>query len=163
MEIILPAPVPVPPQLTWYILVGCKTSLQQGFYTWQCNQVVKCLAAVLERRRKVCILPPLSSQPFTAGCLSGKAQVLHSVARDWKLLADLGQRFCIPEEINSTSFRPELVIYECKRPNSEVGKPKSVQYRLAAKASSKQIWGPSTKSCGLGPVDGVNGSVMQKG
>lgn len=46
-----------------HILVGCKTSLTQGRYTWRHNQVLKCLAAVLESRRiSVNALPPPSPQ-----------------------------------------------------------------------------------------------------
>ncbi len=32
-------------------------------------------------------------------------------ARDWKLLADLGQKLCFPAEIASTNLRPDLVMW----------------------------------------------------
>src|SRR4029434_10619788 len=44
-----------------HILVGCKTGLTQGRYTWRHNHVLQCLAAVLESRRmSVNALPPPS-------------------------------------------------------------------------------------------------------
>ncbi len=51
-----------------HILVGCKTSLTQGRYTWRHNQVLRCLAATLETRRSnINALPPVSSIPASAG------------------------------------------------------------------------------------------------
>ncbi|MDF5005192.1 hypothetical protein P3575_24320, partial [Vibrio parahaemolyticus] len=35
-----------------HILSGCKVSLSQGRYTWRHNQVLKCLAASIERKRR---------------------------------------------------------------------------------------------------------------
>ncbi|KAL7371034.1 hypothetical protein ABVT39_016969 [Epinephelus coioides] len=35
-----------------HILSGCKVSLSQGRYTWQYNQVLKCLAAGIEGKRR---------------------------------------------------------------------------------------------------------------
>ncbi|KAF7702594.1 hypothetical protein HF521_001877, partial [Silurus meridionalis] len=106
-----------------HILVGCKTSLTQGRYTWRHNQVLKCLAAVLENRRtNVNALPPPSSQwqptPFVR---EGEGQAnLTTIrsdygqlgrARDWKLLADLNKKLCFPAEIAATNLRPDLVLW----------------------------------------------------
>ncbi|GAA6106616.1 uncharacterized protein LOC124392079 [Tachysurus ichikawai] len=105
-----------------HILVGCKTSLTQGRYTWRHNQVLKCLAAVLESQRtSMNALPPLSSQwqptPFVR---EGEGQAnLTTIrsdsgqlgrARDWKLLADLNKKLCFPAEIAATNLRPDLVL-----------------------------------------------------
>ncbi|KAK0156143.1 hypothetical protein N1851_000566 [Merluccius polli] len=106
-----------------HILMGCKTSLTQGRYTWRHNQVLKSLAAVLESRRtSVNALPPPSSRwQATSFVREGEGQAnLTSVgpdagqlggARDWKLLADLGQKLCFPAEIASTNLRPDLVMW----------------------------------------------------
>lgn len=104
-----------------HILVGCRASLAQGRYTWRHNQVLKCLAAVLEKQRtSVNALPPTSSSwqttPFVR---EGQASLttLRSDpgqlgrARDWKLLADLDRRLCFPAEIASTDLRPDLVLW----------------------------------------------------
>ena len=45
-----------------HILVGCKTSLTQGRYTWRHNQVLKCLAAELEKMRVTTNAMPLNAQ-----------------------------------------------------------------------------------------------------
>lgn len=48
-----------------HILVGCKTSLTQGRYTWRHNnKVLKCLPAMLEPRRTTVLSP--SSHPTSA-------------------------------------------------------------------------------------------------
>ncbi|XP_035862163.1 uncharacterized protein LOC118496075 [Sander lucioperca] len=106
-----------------HILVGCKTSLTQGRYTWRHNQVLNCLAAVLESRRtSVNALPPPSSRwqpiPFV---WEGEGQAsLITVrpdtgrlgrARDWMLLADLDKKLCFPAEIAATNLRPDLVLW----------------------------------------------------
>ncbi|KAJ8349703.1 hypothetical protein SKAU_G00248330 [Synaphobranchus kaupii] len=51
-----------------HILVGCKTSLTEGQYTWRHNQVLQCLAALLEGwQMSINALPPPSSHwPATA-------------------------------------------------------------------------------------------------
>src|SRR4029434_11160572 len=49
-----------------HILVGCKTGLTQGRYTWRHNQVLKCLAAMLETRRTTINALPPSSRPRSA-------------------------------------------------------------------------------------------------
>lgn len=49
-------PIPATPK---HILFGSKTSLTQGHYTWMHNQVLKCLAAVLESKRQTINSLPL--------------------------------------------------------------------------------------------------------
>ncbi len=104
-----------------HILVGCKTSLTQGRYTWRHNQVLKCLAAVLDNQRtSVNALPPPSSRwqptPFVREGQASLATIRADTgqldrARDWKLLADLGKKLCFPTEIASTNLRPDLVLW----------------------------------------------------
>ena len=104
-----------------HILVGCKTCLTQGRYTWRHNQVLRCLAAVLEGQRTgVNALPPPSSRwkptPFVREGQTSLATIRADTgqlgrARDWKLLADLDKKLCFPPEIASTNLRPDLVLW----------------------------------------------------
>ena len=91
-----------------HILVGCKTGLTQGCYTWRHNQVLKCLAAVLESRRTSmnALPPPPSRWHSTPFVREGEGQASLTTIRpetgqlgrawDWKLLADLGQETLLP-------------------------------------------------------------------
>jgi hypothetical protein len=107
-----------------HILVGCKTSLAQGRYTWRHNQVLRCLAASLEAKRTATnTLPPLPAKQYPsmafvrAGIAPSRSQgsssypgLLHK-ARDWKLLVDLNQRLHFPIEIAVTNLRPDIVFW----------------------------------------------------
>ncbi|XP_063058330.1 uncharacterized protein LOC134451862 [Engraulis encrasicolus] len=107
-----------------HIMVGCKTSLAQGRYTWRHNQVLRCLAASLESRRMfVNSLPPLPSHPPPTGQFVREGEKQPRIrppktepgqlaaARDWRLLVDLEQRLCFPAEIAMTNLRPDLVLW----------------------------------------------------
>ena len=106
-----------------HILVGCKTGLTQGRYTWRHNQVLKCLAAVLESRRTSmnALPPPPSHWHSTPFVREGEGQASLTTIRpdtgqlgrawDWKLLADLGKKLCFPAEIASTNLRPDQVLW----------------------------------------------------
>ncbi|TWW54580.1 hypothetical protein D4764_0274410 [Takifugu flavidus] len=113
-----------------HILVGCKISLTQGRYTWRHNQVLKCLAAELEKRRvKINSMPP-NSQPVAPWKMSfvrggekrgskpapPEAGAL-TVARDWEMRVDLSQRLIFPSEVAVTNLRPDLVLWSksCRR------------------------------------------------
>ena len=83
---------------------------------WWQNQVLKCLAAVLESRwTSVNSLPPPSSRwKPTPIVREGKSRPNNgqlSRARDWKMLADLDTKLCFPAEITSTNLRPDLVLW----------------------------------------------------
>lgn len=64
-----------------HILAGCKTSLEQGRYTWRHNQVLRCLAGILERRRTTINALPAPSPKstptitFISGDELGKNQI----------------------------------------------------------------------------------------
>lgn len=45
-----------------HILVGCRTSLTQGRYTWRHNQVLRCLAKKVECKRKSINAQPLRTK-----------------------------------------------------------------------------------------------------
>lgn len=106
-----------------HILVGCKTSLSQGRYTWRHNHVLKCLAATLEcRRLKNNALPPPSFHPsyvrefIREGVKTAKGYTTTVIgqlgkARDRNLVADLNQRLYFPSEIATTNLRPDLVLW----------------------------------------------------
>lgn len=90
-----------------HIMSGCKTSLRQGRYTWRHNQVLKILA--LESKRSVInSQPPRANNPLMAPVFVREGQKtpkttftkLESgklcLARDWKMLADIGQQLIFP-------------------------------------------------------------------
>lgn len=94
-----------------HILVGCKTSLSQGRYTWRYNHVLK------TRRTKINALPPPSFYPASArgfireGAKPAKVHTTSDISQlrgscDCKLVvADLNQRLCFPSEIATTNLR----------------------------------------------------------
>lgn len=109
-----------------HIMVGCKTSLTQGRYTWRHNQVLKSLASALENRRCATnSLPPRASNPprlrATTFVREGQKTSKHPStrseegnlcrARDWRMLADIGRQLVFPPEIASTNLRPDLVFW----------------------------------------------------
>ena len=107
-----------------HILVGCKTSLTQGRYTWRHNQVLKCLAAELESRRVTTNAMPLKAQDTfpqkTTFIRAGEKQRPRpsppnsgplNTARDWEMRVDLSQRLIFPPEIAATNLRPDLVLW----------------------------------------------------
>lgn len=89
-----------------HILVGCKASLSQGRYTWQHNQVQRCLAASLESKiTAINALPPPPPKTsstitfITAGTAAKRVYTskLHPGllrgARDWNLLVEPATMF----------------------------------------------------------------------
>ena len=106
-----------------HILTGCKTSLTQGRYTWRHNQVLKVLASTLEDKRAATnSLPPPTSNQQQATFVHEGAKVTRScstpsergqlrLARDWKMLADIGRQLVFPPEIATTTLRPDLVLW----------------------------------------------------
>ena len=111
-----------------HIMTGCKTSLSQGRYTWRHNQVLKSLAAALETKRSATnSLPPKTSNPVktTTFIREGqkrpkypptKPETGHlAMARDWKMLVDIGQQLIFPPEIASTNLRPDMVLWSPSR------------------------------------------------
>ena len=113
-----------------HILVGCKTALTQGRYTWRHNQVLKCLAAELENKRVTTnALPPNAQSTFprkTTFVREGEKRCTKpsppvsgplNAARDWEMRVDLSQRLIFPPEIAATNLRPDLVLWSktCRR------------------------------------------------
>ncbi|XDV11573.1 hypothetical protein PO909_000474, partial [Leuciscus waleckii] len=113
-----------------HILVGCKTSLTQGRYTWRHNQVLRCLADELENKRVTTNATPLNAQTTiprrTTFMREGEKQRTKpsfpnsgplNAARDWEMRVDLNQRLTFPPEIAATNLRPDLVLWSksCRR------------------------------------------------
>lgn len=107
-----------------HVLSGCKTSLAQGRYTWRHNQVLKILASTLEDKRAATnSLPsPASNHQQATTFVREGAKVTRSgltpsergqlrLARDWKMLADIGRQLVFPPEIATTTLRPDLVLW----------------------------------------------------
>ena len=107
-----------------HILTGCKTSLTQGRYTWRHNQVLKGLAAALESKRNTTnSLPLRATNSITAPIFirEGQKKPNHpptkseagqlAIARDWKMLVDIGQQLIFPPEIAAPTLRPDLVLW----------------------------------------------------
>ncbi len=107
-----------------HILTGCKTSLIQGRYTWRHKQVLKSLAAALESKRNTTnSLPLRATNSITAPTFirEGQKKPNHlptkpevgqlAMARDWKMLVDVGQQLIFPPEIAATTLRPDLVLW----------------------------------------------------
>ena len=107
-----------------HILVGCKTSLTQGRYTWRHNQVLKRLAAELGNKRVTTNALPLKAQPTvtwkTTFVREGEKRQTKpsppdsgplSTAQDWEMWVDLSQRLTFPPEIAATNLRPDLVLW----------------------------------------------------
>ncbi len=93
-----------------HIITDCKVSFSQGRYTWRHNQVLKCLAAAIELKRTSTISTPLITSTkemlFIRAGEQGQRRAISLVkigqlegARDWKMLADVGQRLTVPVEI----------------------------------------------------------------
>ncbi|KAL1259032.1 hypothetical protein QQF64_009609 [Cirrhinus molitorella] len=107
-----------------HILTGCKVSLTQGRYTWHHNQVLKSLAATLEHRQTAAnAKTPSASNPLSAvtfvcegarknqsGFVTSEYSQLRT-ACDWKMLVDVGQRLAFPQEIATTTVRPDVVFW----------------------------------------------------
>ncbi|KAL3983720.1 WAS protein family, member 3 [Sarotherodon galilaeus] len=107
-----------------HILVGCRTSLTQGRYTWRHNQVLRCLAEKVECKRKSINAQPFTNQEerqFSSAFVreGDKPKTSPStpdlgplkVARDWQMQVDLDQRLIFPSEIITTTLRPDLVLW----------------------------------------------------
>ncbi|XP_078458809.1 uncharacterized protein LOC144723905 [Lampetra planeri] len=107
-----------------HILTGCKTSLTQGRYTWRHNQVLKNLASALEDKRAATnsLPPPAASHPLRTTFVregakppkSGSTPIERDqlrLARDWKMLADIGRQLVFLPEIATTTLRPDMVLW----------------------------------------------------
>lgn len=116
-----------PRQPLKHILVGCKICLTQERYTCWHNQVLKCLAAVIEHKRvTINAIPPSAQTIFQktkAFIREGEKQRSPSdssplnAAGDWEMWVYLNQRLTFPSEIALTNLCPGLVLWSnsCRR------------------------------------------------
>ncbi|KAK7929282.1 hypothetical protein WMY93_005677 [Mugilogobius chulae] len=107
-----------------HILVGCKTSLSQGRYTWRHNQVLRCLASAIEQKRTVINAtspkkrrmfqnPIAFVQEGKKHTAKGPPAMLRPIeaANDWEMRVDLDKSLAFPPNIASTRLRPDLVLW----------------------------------------------------
>ncbi|MGH0118374.1 UNVERIFIED_CONTAM: hypothetical protein FKN15_047779 [Acipenser sinensis] len=102
-----------------HILTGCKVALSQGRLTWRHDQVLLCLALALEDKCNMTNkLPPVPSKHYTQKTtfLRPGEQPPRNVvktnprlgqleaARDWKILADVGQWLILPPRLPPLTF-----------------------------------------------------------
>ena len=122
-------PLCTTPATLKHIMVGCKTSLTQGRYTWRHNQVLRCLADKLESKRVSINALPTNNQDrrqhpplFVREGEKQRARTSNpdlgplNAARDWQMQVDLDRRLVFPPEIAMTTLRPDLVLWSntCK-------------------------------------------------
>ncbi|KAK0145573.1 hypothetical protein N1851_015527 [Merluccius polli] len=104
-----------------HILSGCKVSLTQGRYTWRHNQVLKCLAAAIEDKRREVNSLAASKDGKQINFVRQGGQPRSTKARcktgslitgaGWELKVDLGQQMAVPSHIVSTRLRPDLLLW----------------------------------------------------
>jgi hypothetical protein len=110
-----------------HIISGCQKALKQGRYTWRHDSVLANLRPELENHiasvnsQKVNAGPacvPISRSFVAQGASSAhipkktlQVPSLLTGANDWTMLMDLGPKLIFPPEINSTTDRPDIVIY----------------------------------------------------
>lgn len=108
-----------------HIMIGCKTSLMQGRYTWRHSQILKILESALESKRSMTNSQPPRASNFPKATLfvrewqktpqnpstkSGQP----CLACDWKRLADIGdigQPLIFLPESALTNLRPDLILW----------------------------------------------------
>ncbi|XP_069107365.1 uncharacterized protein [Argopecten irradians] len=100
-----------------HVLTSCQVALSDGRYTWRHDQVLKEVAASLDRARRK--KRTISKGPkFVTFVKSGtratgnvEAGGILATARDWEMRADIQQRMGFPAEVASTPLRPDVVLW----------------------------------------------------
>ena len=104
-----------------HVLSGCKTALTQGWLRWRHDQVLRKLAEVLEKSRQ----DENNQSPSESQCrihfLRQGKPAMHTTKRPtaklltpgavWKMEVDLGRQLQFPQEICSTTLRPDVVLW----------------------------------------------------
>ena len=108
-----------------HILSGCKFSLNNGRWNYRHDRVLKVLLdgieELLKKQKRTKAVPRKSSISFVKPGQSSvrrtnKAFGLLEKARDWVLLADIGDcKLIFPSEIFCTSERPDIVLYSSNK------------------------------------------------
>lgn len=103
-----------------HILSGCKTALTQGRYRWRHDKVLATLADILEQERRkkhpAKTKQLLSTINFVKQGQNptipvGAKQNLLQSTHGWEMKADLGRKLHFPEEILSTTLRPDIIMW----------------------------------------------------
>ena len=104
-----------------HILSDCRTSLNDGRYTWRHDNVLKIIAdsakKAVEDANKVLEIPESRSEYFIHFVKSGsgkktKNSTILQGANDWQLISDTGEgKLVFPTCIYCTSLRPDLAIF----------------------------------------------------
>ncbi|XP_069134670.1 uncharacterized protein [Argopecten irradians] len=100
-----------------HVLTSCQVALSDGRYTWRHDQVLKEVAASLDRaRRKKRMISKgpkfvtfVKSETLATGRV--EAGMILATARDWEMRADIQQRMGFPAEVASTPLRPDVVLW----------------------------------------------------
>ena len=154
----------------------CSSSLTQGHYTWWHNQVLKCLADVLETQRtRVNALPPSSDcwQPFGSVKVKPAAQqLIHRTAGQSMSLEAVGwpgqeapSRVCSHQPVTRPCFLVSLpqhiFIIELTVPREGAVKKayewKKLEYAQLAADVQQQGW-----TAEVGPVEGNQGLCWKR-
>lgn len=96
-----------------HILTGCKVSFSQGHYTWRHNQVLKCLAATLERRRTTINALPSRRTSFPA-----PAAFVQKWERGQRKLQPRTRARGSPGLADAGGRRPDLVLWSMQSPQA---------------------------------------------
>ena len=110
-----------------HILSGCQVSLRQGRYRWRHDKVLKQIQGQLTYHVEHRVNNPRRSTKIRvndvnfvcAGSRTGNAPKkdnwkdmgILNKAKDWQVIADIGQQLKFPEEIAHTRLRPDLIIF----------------------------------------------------
>ena len=105
-----------------HTLSGCKTALTQGRFTWRHDQVLRKLAEMLERSRQEAKKLSRTRSQKRIHFLRQGEPVEHPSKRpppsklltpgaEWKMAVDLGKQLQFPQEICSTTLRPDVVLW----------------------------------------------------
>ncbi len=104
-----------------HVLSGCKTALTQGRLRWRHDQVLRKLAEVLEKSRQEANNQSLLESRCRIHFLRQGEPAMHTSKRPpaklltpgaaWKMEVDLGRQLQFPQEICSTTLRPDMVLW----------------------------------------------------
>ena len=106
---------------TTHVLAGCPKSLTQGRYTWRHNRVLRVISDAcgnhIARHNQKPAKRTIDYIKFVKGGekLKGASPKTPfsclNVTNDWKIKVDLNEKLVFPQEIFSTTLRPDIVIW----------------------------------------------------
>ena len=101
-----------------HILSGCKVALAQGRYRWRHDEVLKVIAACVDRRRMTSNGEPKEKEKGISFVRAGEkkkverreAHTYLDGASDWTLSVDLNGRLKFPSRVADTRLRPDMLL-----------------------------------------------------